>query len=119
MTKAIAMFLLIFTLTSCRVGCVIEETMTGVVASGISSGLQCKNYPAVQASVKSAVEKLNMCPESKEKKLILGPICALLATYLVNGLANATIPTEWECDSSAAQATLTSVVIAACNSIPL
>lgn len=117
--KTLMTLALLIALTSCRVGCVIEDTVTAAVSASVTAGLQCTNFAAVEKSVRAAVQKLNLCPSAAEKKLILGPICALVAGALVQNLANSTIPPEWGCKPEAATTTLTALAISACNAIPL
>lgn len=110
---------LVLALTSCRIGCVVEDTLTAAISASVTAGLQCNNFTAVQTSVRAAVQKLNLCPTPTQKKLILGPICSLIAGALIQNLANAEIPAAWECKPGAATTTLTSLAVSACNQIPL
>ena len=114
--KSLLLLVPLLLITSCRVGCVIEDNATTIISAGVATGLQCTNVKAVEEDVRAAVEKVGLCGEERK---VMGPVCAVLAGILVNSLVNAAIPDDWGCTPDAAASSLTSLALKACASIPL
>lgn len=118
-------FCLMFLATSCTngcnsgIGCSIEKTVVSGLSPAIANGLQCSNPAAIEADLKSVVDKLNLCKENDPSKLnkLPGPICSMIADLVLSGVAQIAIPSTWGCTASNAKGLLKTVIVTACTSL--
>lgn len=114
MTKvllSISLITLLF-VSSCKLGCKIEDKLVPGVTVGLTTVLNCKNRSAVEADVKKMADKLHLCDE----QLTQGFICQQLAMAAVNLLGTA-LPKTWDC-APQDSVTLQAAVSLACAAAP-
>jgi hypothetical protein len=120
------------------IGCNIEQSIVGAVASGLSSQLGCTNVDAVKTDLLKATGKVNLCASIKtaqdtvksvkaqgtgktiDEKGIIGDIaCPLLVNGLVSvGLSK--VPDAWGCSGGTSVDMVKAKVTALCRAnIPL
>lgn len=109
-------------LSSCSLfkpGCIVQNQGTALVTGVIVAQLQCTNTDAVNASVLSAFEKLNLCPAGSPKEgPIANAVCPAVSQLAVNFLADNVIPAAWGCTATSATTALQNAITAACQKIP-
>lgn len=97
--------------------CVVKDALVDAAAVAVSSGLQCANAAAVKASVNAAALKIVKSCQASSAQSIVGDVCGMLATTLVDSLVDGAIPAEWECSSQMAKDQLLDLVKGACSKI--
>ena len=104
--------------TKNQVGCAVEDTVVSVASQGIVAALQCSNPAAVQASIKMAADKLNICtqPAAANLKLALpAALCGPLIDMLLTTVVTTAIPSAWGCSAQVAGDQLKALLNKACS----
>jgi hypothetical protein len=109
--------------------CPLEQSVVNTVVVAVASELQCSNQAAVLASVNALPVVGTICaspaavaigkPKAKAGeglplKSIGSDLCTTVASGLLASGASAAIPAAWGCSAANAEASLSSVISAAC-----
>lgn len=119
--------LLTFALTGCKWGseatCAIENTISTSVAGVIAAQLKCSDQAAIEADIKTSLQKLNMCsqpvaaPAAPGAQSAVGAVVCPLAINAVTGLLNTAVPAKWGCTGSVTPDAIKGMLITACTSV--
>jgi len=101
------------------IGCAVGKGIALGVSNEIATQLNCKNTPAIQATLVLGLQKVKVCSGSKDLAMLSigSDICTNLASVVISGLVGGVIPSEWECSAVDAQAKLSEVVKKSCSKL--
>ena len=122
------------TMTGCKFGndvtCAIEDTIAGSLSQVVAGQLVCAHPEAIEADIKAAIGKLNVCAQPVAApvagalslnltgaKSAFGQVVCPMAINAVSGLVNAAIPAAWGCTGSVAPDALKEKLVAGCSAI--
>lgn len=119
----LSLAVLFFILMGCsalKPGCLIENQAIQIVKPVIVSQLQCSNPDAVEASLKSAFDKLEVCVQSAGKEgPIADAVCPAVSLWAAGFIADNAIPASWGCSATAVKVMAAAAINKACSLIPL
>lgn len=110
--------------------CPLEQSVVGLVVTTVASELQCSNQAAILASVNAIPAVGTICqspaalaigkPKAKlgqglPMKSVGSDLCTTIANGLIASGASSAIPAAWGCTLTSAEASLNSVIAAACQ----
>jgi hypothetical protein len=120
MKKTLVLLVGIFLLSSCKVGCDVENVVTSGLANAIASALNCSNVTQIQADVQAIVGKANICsvkPDTEKRGTIANIVCPMVSQAMVTYVGTQ-IPVSWNCGPTVAGQSLSSIVTSACELLP-
>ena len=104
--KKTALMVLVLALTACteekkqELACQVEAKATAAISATIVKELACADAAAVEADIKVAMEKTNLCKKQEEQPVAqsaLGDLLCPLASDAAVVYLQAQIPASWKC----------------------